>query len=294
MRHVKRLVPTWVWLLFLCLPGFALAAPPKVGTLKTPGYNIADCYDCHKEVQGFHDGSAHKTVACHECHEGLPQHGEKGKGRPVTKTDSATCGSCHQNQYRTLYAMNWNKTAQKEKSLATGPSPDPAFDKLMGPHGFTREHNEPRSHAFALYDQLVVDRSFGGRYVDRLGRESLARAGGDFKIWDVLVNQYPGEPHKAFRPGTAAAATPVCMSCKTADHILDRAYLGDPKPKAKWSRLSKVNDFVKDTRHSQNCIFCPDPKRARTDVKEPGERAHAQDRLPVALRHQAAVRPVPR
>ena len=83
--------------------------------------------------------------------------------------------------------------------------------------------------------------------------------GGDFKIWDVLVDQFPGEPHKAFKPGTAAAANPVCMSCKSADHILDWAYLGDPKPEAKWSRLSKVNEFVKDTNHSLNCIFCHDP-----------------------------------
>ena len=111
--------------------------------------------------------------------------------------------------------MNWEKTARKEKSLATGPSPNPAFDKLMMPHGFTREHNEPRSHAFALYDQVVVDRAFGGRFENKHGWQFLAQPGGNFKIWDVLVDQYPGEDHKAFKPGTAAAANPVCMSCKT-------------------------------------------------------------------------------
>ncbi len=270
MRHHRWPLSAWAWLVLLCLPWAAMAAPPKAAVLKTPGYNVADCYDCHKEVQGFHEGSEHKTVACHQCHEGLPQHGEKGKGRPVTKTDSATCGSCHQNQYRTLYNMNWEKTAQKEKSLATGPSPNPAFDKLMGPHGFTREHNEPRSHAFMLYDQLVVDRAFGGRYVNKDGRAGLTRAGGDFKIWDTLVDQYPGEPHKAFKQGTAAAANPVCMSCKTADHILDWAYLGDPEPKAKWSRLSKVTEFVKDVNHSLNCIFCHDPHSAKPRIIRDG------------------------
>jgi nitrite reductase (cytochrome c-552) len=200
----------------------------------------------------------------------LPQHGEKGKGRPATKVDPATCGGCHANQYRTLYNMNWEKTAQKEKGLATGPSPNPAFDKLMMPHGFTREHNEPRSHAFALYDQFVVDRAFGGRFVNKEGRSGLARAGGDFKLWDVIVDQYPGEPHKVFKPGTAAAANPVCMSCKTADHILDWAYLGDPKPGAKWSRLSKVNEFVKDVNHSVNCIFCHDPHSAKPRIIRDG------------------------
>ena len=52
------------------------------------------------------------------------------------------------------------------------------------------------------------------------------------------------------------------MSCKTSDHILDWAYMGDPKPEAKWSRLSKVNEFVKDTNHSLNCNFCHDPHSA--------------------------------
>ena len=73
MRLLQRLAPVWACLAFLCLPLLAHAAP-ATGTLKTPGYNVADCYDCHKEVQGFHEGSAHKTVACHECHEGLPAH----------------------------------------------------------------------------------------------------------------------------------------------------------------------------------------------------------------------------
>ena len=85
----------------------------------------------------------------------------------------------------------------------------------------------------------MVDRAFGGRFENKAGKEGLAPPVGNFKIWDVLDDQYPGEPHKVFKPGTAAAANPVCMSCKSADHILDWAYLGDPEPDAKWSRLSR-------------------------------------------------------
>ena len=239
---------------------------PTPVKLKTPGYDVKDCYDCHESVEAFHVGSQHKTVACHSCHEGLATHSPKGKGRPVTKTDPGTCGGCHQNQYSTLYRMNPDKTAQKEKSVASLG----ALDKLLLPHGFTREHNEPRSHAFALYDQVVVDRAFGGRFVNKEGKAGLARMGGDFKIWDALTDLYPGEPHKAFKPGTAAAANPVCMSCKSADHILDWAYLGDAEPKAKWSRLSKVNEFVKDTNHSLNCIFCHDPHSAKPRIIRDG------------------------
>lgn len=49
----------------------------------------------------------------------------------------------------------------------------------------------------------------------------------------MLVDEFPGEAHKAFKPGTAAAANPVCMSCKTSGHILDWACTGDPAPAAK-------------------------------------------------------------
>ena len=180
----------------------------------------------------------------------------------------------------------------------------------------------PAASTIALYDQVVVDRAFGGRFVNKEGKAGLARMGGDFKIWDTLTDLYPGEPHQAFKPGTAAAANPVCMSCKSADHILDWAYLGDAEPKAKWSRLSKVNEFVKDTNHSLNCIFCHDPHSARpriirdgliqaltrpekdtlwhNDPRRQDRRQgagrtwlHTQDRAARPLRHQAAMRPVP-
>ncbi|MGE5162325.1 MAG: ammonia-forming cytochrome c nitrite reductase subunit c552, partial [Betaproteobacteria bacterium] len=190
--------------------------------------------------------------------------------RPKTIMDPANCGTCHQNQFKTMYNMNWEKTARKEKVQATGPSPDPAFDKLMMPHGFTKEHNEPRSHAFALYDQVVVDRAFGGRFQNKEGWQFLTKDGGNFRIWDYLEDQYPGQDHKAFKPGTAAAANPVCMSCKSSDHILDWAYLGDPTPGAKWSRTSKVNEFVKDVNHSLNCNFCHDPHSAAPRVIRDG------------------------
>jgi nitrite reductase (cytochrome c-552) len=233
---------------------------------KAKAYEATDCYDCHGEIKAFHVEGQHKTVGCDSCHGGLDTHSPKGKGRPTTNMDPASCGSCHENQYRTLYTMNTDKTAHKEKAVAT----NGAMDKILMPHGFTREHNEPRSHAFALYDQVVVDRAFGGRFQNKEGKAGLARMGGNFRIWDVLVDEFPGEPHKAFKPGTAAAANPVCMSCKSSDHILDWAYLGDPQPGAKWSRLSKVNEFVKDTNHSLNCNFCHDPHAAKPRVIRDG------------------------
>ena len=254
-------------LVFASAQTYAQVVKPSVqAKAKAPAFDAGTCYECHDAIKDFHTGSAHKTVGCDSCHGGLDTHKAKGKGRPTTNMDPANCGTCHENQYRTLYTMNVDKTAGKEKSVATFT----AMDKILTPHGFTREHNEPRSHAFALYDQVVVDRAFGGRFQNKEGKEGLARMGGNFKIWDVLVDEYPGEPHKAFKPGTAAAANPVCMSCKSSDHILDWAYLGDPVSDVKWSRLSKVNEFVKDTNHSLNCNFCHDPHSAKPRVIRDG------------------------
>jgi formate-dependent nitrite reductase cytochrome c552 subunit len=248
----------------------AAPAKPPAASAKQVAADSAACYGCHAPIKEFHAGAKHATVGCAACHDGVAAHLANAKSRPVTKTDPAVCGSCHANQYRTMYTMNPEKTARKAKTLATGPSPNPAFDKLMSPHGFTREHNEPRSHAFMLYDQFVVDRAFGGRFENKEGWRGLAKFGGNFKVWDVLEDKQPGQDHKAFKPGTAAAANPVCMSCKTADHILDWAYLGDPVPGAKWSRTSKVQEFVKDTNHALNCFFCHDPHSAKPRVIRDG------------------------
>ena len=247
-------------------PAAKAAAPAK----KPASFDASGCFGCHAPIKEFHDAGKHKAVACTSCHTGIEQHIGNPAARPKTIMDPANCGTCHANQFRTMYNMNWEKTARKEKVLATGPSPDPAFDKLMMPHGFTKEHNEPRSHAFALYDQVVVDRAFGGRFVNKEGWRFLAKDGGNFRIWDYLEDQYPGQDHKAFKPGTAAAANPVCMSCKSSDHILDWAYMGDPTPGAKWSRTSKVNEFVKDVNHSLNCNFCHDPHSAKPRVIRDG------------------------
>ena len=231
--------------------------------------NVETCYGCHGPIKEFHAGSKHKNVNCTACHNKLDEHLADASKRPVTRVDLAACGTCHQQQFQSFQGMNWNKTARFEKSQLTGPSPNPAWDKLMMPHGFTKEHNLPRSHSFALLDQLLVDRSFGGRFAYKDGWKGLT-LNGDLKIWDVLVDQYPGQDHKPFKPGTAAAANPVCLSCKTQDHILDWAYMGDPVQGAKWSRASKVNEMVMSVNHSLNCFFCHDPHSAKPRIVRDG------------------------
>ena len=53
------------------------------------------------------------------------------KKRPATRTDLATCGGCHQNQYKSYAQMDWQRGARFEKKQATGPAPDPAYDLVL-------------------------------------------------------------------------------------------------------------------------------------------------------------------
>ena len=255
---MTRTIRAVIVLTVLVLVAFMLYAS-AVAAAAPPNAAATACYGCHAPIQAFHATGKHRSLDCSTCHDGTAAHLKDASARPVTKTDPAVCGACHKNQFDTLFKMNMAKTARAEKARMTGPSPDPSYDKLMMPHGFTKEHNVPRSHAFALYDQLVVDRSFGGRFEPKNGWQSLTTMGGNIDVWSVLDDKFPGQDHKPLKPGTAAAANPVCLSCKTQDHILDWAYMGDPVPNAKWSRTSKVVDMAKSVNHSLNCYLCHDP-----------------------------------
>ncbi len=269
MTNVRRAFAHVITATVLALVAAAAApafAQAKQATAKPAAFDAAPCLACHGPVKAFYDSGKHKSVGCNACHDGTAAHLTDSSKRPVTKTDLATCGGCHQNQYKSYATMDFHRTARYEKKQATGPAPDPAYDMLMTPHGFTREHNLPRGHTFALLDQYVVDRAFGGRFAPKDTWRYLA-SNGDFKVWDLVTDLYPNDAdQKVFKPGTAAAANPVCLSCKTQDHILDWAYMGDPVPGAKWSRTSKVVEAARSVNHALNCIFCHDPHAAKPRI----------------------------
>jgi len=162
----------------------------------------------------------------------------------------------------------YHRPARDEKSQLTNRAPNPFWDKLMMGHGFTKEHNLTRSHPWMLPDHLVVDRAYGGRFQGKNEWQYILETG---KAWDILEDKYPeATEHKAFITQSAAAANPVCLQCKSQDHILKWAYMGDPVEGTGWSRTSKVFELVKDLQHGLNCFYCHDPHAAKPRIVRDG------------------------
>lgn len=226
---------------------------------------VETCYGCHSQIKDFHAKGKHSKVNCISCHEGLDEHLKNVMTKPVTRMDHATCGKCHKEQYESFVAVTFESKPKVEKSISTSRSP--LFDAIMKPHGFTREHAEPRSHVFMLVDHLLVDRAYGGRFQLKDLTKTGDAKGAEKSAWEVLKDLDPAtSDQKIFPPYTprtaATAANPVCLNCKTHDHILKWAYMGDKNPKAKWDRTSKVVEFARDVHHPGNCFMCHDPHSA--------------------------------
>jgi nitrite reductase (cytochrome c-552) len=219
------------------------------------------CYACHDNIEEFHANGKHAKVNCANCHEGTDKHLADKKVKPVTRTDHKACGVCHQDEFNSYVQINLNSKARIEKGLPKGRSP--LFDKLLAGHGFTKEHAEPRSHAFMLTDHFVVDRAYGGRWQWKSWYMQTDNKSAVEDSWTNLVDKDPAsDEQKVFMPQAVTAANPVCLNCKTQDHILKWKYMGDPDPNAKWDRTSKVVAFARDLHHPLNCYSCHDPHSA--------------------------------
>ncbi|MFH7319741.1 ammonia-forming cytochrome c nitrite reductase subunit c552 [Desulfurivibrio sp. D14AmB] len=243
----------------------ALAVAGGIGLISAAGVqaavkpvNIDTCYQCHGNIKEFHLSGKHAGINCGYCHSETDQHLRGPMNKPVTSVDQRTCGQCHAEQFNSMLQVNWEREPKHEKANPTGRTS--RYDSLMKPHGFTREHAEPRSHVFMLVDHLLVDRAYGGRFQlkswELIGDGAAAQRG----AWEVLYDVEPETNNqKPFMQMTATAANPVCMFCKSQDNILNWAYMGDPHPKAKWDRTSNVVDFARSLNHALNCFTCHDP-----------------------------------
>jgi formate-dependent nitrite reductase cytochrome c552 subunit len=222
--------------------------------VKGKGVNAGECFACHEEVKALHQGSKHAKLACETCHSQMDAHLKDPEVRPVTSLELSTCGSCHKDQFDSFYRVNYDAQARKEKGVPSGRSP--LQDKLLAPHGFTKEHNEPRSHPFMVIDQFAVDRFAGGRYQFK----SLWEVAKPGKVWDVL------EDTGKTLPEHAKAGNPTCLQCKTSDLTLKWKFMGDKDPRAKWDRGSDLDEIVKDVQNPVGCIHCHDPHATKPRI----------------------------
>ncbi|MBI4403590.1 MAG: ammonia-forming cytochrome c nitrite reductase subunit c552 [Deltaproteobacteria bacterium] len=228
----------------------------------------ATCYECHQEVKKLGEGSKHAKLSCNICHRNTDQHLADSGVKPETRIEHAICGECHKDQYKSFFEVNYQVAARKEKAVPTGRSP--LQDKLLAPHGFIKEHNEPRGHAFMLIDQFSVDRFAGGKFQFK-NRMDFSTTG---KVWDVLHDTGKELPE------TAKAGNPTCIQCKTTDHILKWKFMGDKDPAAKWDRMSDIIAIAKDTHNPMGCIHCHDPHAAKPRiVRDALIQAIAQQRM---------------
>lgn len=212
------------------------------------------CFECHEEIGELYTGSKHSKQNCNSCHSNLQKHIENASEKPVTNLEITNCGKCHKDQYDSYMHVNLESKAKVEKSTTTSRSP--AFDKLMVPHAFTKEHAEPRSHVFMLVDMLTVDRAFGGRFYFKDWKQIIEPK----KAWEILADrELQTNIQKNFLSQTATAANPTCFSCKTSDHVLNWKYKGEPSDDAIWSRTSNVVEMARNTHQPMGCIHCHDP-----------------------------------
>lgn len=231
------------------------------------------CFDCHTQIEDMHTVGKHATVNCVHCHD-ASAHVESASTRrmgerPVTHTSPEACASCHTAQFNSFVSVRHASHPRYEKATPTSRSPK--FDTLIGAHGFSFEHAEPRSHAFMLVDHFIVDRAYGGRFQYKDWTKVSDGMGAVRGAWTVLEDMDPTtSDQRRFLAQTATAANPVCLNCKTQDHILDWAYMGDEHDAAKWSRTSNVVEFARDLHHPVNCYMCHDPHSTEPRVVRDG------------------------
>lgn len=120
------------------------------------------CAACHSGLAQRYAAGTHKSIAdqCLVCHENGRDHMESPIDVPAALHFTlSACAECHASQYDSYLTNDATKAGHFGGSSPTSKYEEfPHYQYLMGGHGFTREYNEERSHAYMLKDHIDTQR----------------------------------------------------------------------------------------------------------------------------------------
>ncbi len=120
------------------------------------------CQECHvamaaKVAGGRHAGLGEGCLTCHT--NGLDHQADPANVRARMDFSISLCGTCHANHAETYLYDDGLKAGHFGGSIKTSKYLEfPHYQHLMGGHGFTKEYNEDRAHAFMLRDHIEIQR----------------------------------------------------------------------------------------------------------------------------------------
>ena len=267
-----------ILLIFGAIP-FAYSASTgraKGTQLKQPvkgfAVKVETCFDgCHETVKMLYDRGAHSKANCGMCHEVSQSHlsAPGPENRPLVKTDHRTCATCHEKELASMLDTSFHMSWAEKNEIPTYN----AFPNSKSGNFQLVQSRTPRFHAGLLAD-IAVNRTAG-----RFKYKNPYDVGKPIeRLWDSVYDAHPEDgdnvsfvPRErtlAWRPqkNIGIVGYAICFKCKTADNILDYAYLGAAEPGTKLQRDSKIMPALKDMNTSVNCIFCHDPHSAEPRI----------------------------
>jgi hypothetical protein len=233
--------------------------------------NAATCFEgCHETVKMLHTRGAHTKVNCGMCHEVVnPEHAKSPslENRPTVRTDHRACATCHDKQLDSMMDLQYHmKWAARDESPSYNNVPDAEGNYLKLVQART-----PRIHISLLAD-IAVNRTLGRyKYINQYDVNKPVE-----RLWDKVYDAHPEDgntlvPHEtglAWRPHKTPniIVNAICLKCKTADTILDYAYLGVPHENAPLQRDTPALPLLTKVNTGINCVFCHDPHSAEPRV----------------------------
>lgn len=121
------------------------------------------CATCHSTYVAKLDAGKHKglTSRCLDCHkDALAHQVDPANVKAAVEFSLDLCATCHADQKTqflkddTTYTGKWGGSQKVSKYLTFT-----KYQHLMGGHGFTKEYNEERAHAYALKDHIEIKRT---------------------------------------------------------------------------------------------------------------------------------------